>query len=82
MYAVGDGFTGSSGVKVVHQFETVGADGVKHFTQGNAVTSANSSGHFDRFSFSLPGDNFNIQARAIDVATGRNVDSEVLRPKA
>ncbi len=78
---VGDGFTGSSGVKLVHQFETIGADGVKHFTQGNAVTSANSSGHFDRFSFSLPGKNFNIQARAIDVATGRNVDSEVLRPQ-
>jgi hypothetical protein len=78
---VGDGFTGGSGVKVIHQFETVGLDGVKHFTQGDAVKSADSSGHFDRFTFSLPGKNFNIQARAIDVATGRNVESEVLRPQ-
>jgi len=44
--------------------------------------SADSSGHFDRFNFSLSGKNFNIQARAIHVPSGRNVDSEVLRPQA
>ena len=78
---IGNGFTANSGVKVAHQFETVGLDGVSHLSQGDALTSADPDGHFEGMTFALPGRNFNIQARATDVATGRNVDSAVLRPQ-
>lgn len=78
---IGNGFTGNSGVKVAHQFQTVGSNGVGHQTQGESTISADQNGHFDGVSFSLSGGNFNIQARAVDVATGRNVDSAVPRPQ-
>ena len=78
---VGEGFTRSSTVRVAHQFKTVGSDGVGHLTQGDSVTASDPNGHFDQLSFSLPGKNSDIQARAVDVGTGRSIDSNILRPQ-
>jgi len=78
---VGDGFTGNSTVNVMHQFKTLGSNGVDHLTQGESVATSDQDGHVDRHNFTLPGRNFSIQARAMDVATGRSVDSNILRPE-
>jgi hypothetical protein len=79
--AIGDGFELNSGVNVHHQFQTLGFDGVSHHAFGDTDTTTDGDGHFDGMTFSIPSNTFNIEASAVDVATGRTTIATVLRPQ-
>lgn len=76
----GEGFTDNSGIQIFYGYETFGG-GVQINAFGELATSADQDGHFEGMVFSLPGNNFNIGARAVDVATGRDVVAPILRPE-